>query len=80
MRSVEPTTIEEAKQLLTATPADVVVVDYRLPDGTGVELVSTLREDMPGVGFVMVTVFPDPGGPFRRAQGGVPWFCRKRVG
>jgi DNA-binding NarL/FixJ family response regulator len=40
---------------------DVVVVDYRLPDGTGVDLVAALRDEMPGVGFVMVTAFADPG-------------------
>ena len=74
------TTIEEAKQSLAATPADVVVVDYRLPDGTGVELVSKLREDMPGVGFVMVTAFPDPGALSAALKAGCRGFVSKASG
>ena len=31
------TTVEEARQMLAERPVDVVVVDYRLPDGTGAE-------------------------------------------
>ena len=74
------TTVEEARRLLTSMPADVVVVDYRLPDGTGVELVAELRDAMPSVGFVMVTAFPDPGALSAALKAGCRGFVSKASG
>ena len=74
------TTVEEARRLLTSMPADVVVVDYRLPDGTGVELVAELRDAMPSVGFVMVTAFPDPGALSAALRAGCRGFVSKASG
>jgi DNA-binding NarL/FixJ family response regulator len=74
------TTVEEARRLLVSMPAEVVVVDYRLPDGTGVELVSELRDAMPNVGFVMVTAFPDPGALSAALKAGCRGFVSKASG
>ena len=74
------TSVEEARRLLTSMPADVVVVDYRLPDGTGVELVSDLRDTMPSVGFIMVTAFPDPGALSAALKAGCRGFVSKASG
>lgn len=74
------TSLEEARRLLTSMPADVVVVDYRLPDGTGVELVSDLRDTMPTVGFIMVTAFPDPGALSAALKAGCRGFVSKASG
>jgi len=73
-------TLEEARRVLPSLTVDVVVVDYRLPDGTGVELVSQLREVMPGVGFVMVTAFPDPGALSGALKAGCRGFVSKTSG
>jgi DNA-binding NarL/FixJ family response regulator len=73
-------TVREARQVLPTVDADVVVVDYRLPDGTGVELVTDLRSTMPRVGFVMVTAFPDPGALSAALKAGCRGFVSKANG
>lgn len=72
--------LREAREMLPAVDADVVVVDYRLPDGTGVELVSELRSELPLVGFVMVTAFPDPGALSAALKAGCRGFVSKSNG
>jgi DNA-binding NarL/FixJ family response regulator len=73
-------TVCEAREVLPTIDADVVVVDYRLPDGTGVELVTELRGVMPSVGFVMVTAFPDPGALSAALKAGCRGFVSKSNG
>jgi DNA-binding NarL/FixJ family response regulator len=73
-------TVSEAREVLPTIEADVVVVDYRLPDGTGVELVTELRRALPAVGFVMVTAFPDPGALSAALKAGCRGFVSKSNG
>jgi DNA-binding NarL/FixJ family response regulator len=73
-------TVREAREVLPSIAADVVVVDYRLPDGTGVELVTELRNVLPHVGFVMVTAFPDPGALSAALKAGCRGFVSKSNG
>jgi len=73
-------TVAEARRVLPLVHADVVVVDYRLPDGTGVELVAQLRGEMPCVGFVMVTAFADPGALSAALESGCRGFVSKTSG
>ena len=72
--------LREAREVLPVVEADVVVVDYRLPDGTGVELVAELRSELPQVGFVMVTAFPDPGALSAALKAGCRGFVSKSNG
>lgn len=72
--------VREAREVLPTVEADVVVVDYRLPDGTGVGLVSELRAAMPEVGFVMVTAFADPGALSAALKAGCRGFVSKSSG
>jgi DNA-binding NarL/FixJ family response regulator len=72
--------LREAREVLPVVEADVVVVDYRLPDGTGVELVAELRSALPLVGFVMVTAFPDPGALSAALKAGCRGFVSKSNG
>ena len=72
--------LREARELLPVVDTDVVVVDYRLPDGTGVELVAELRNELPQVGFVMVTAFPDPGALSAALKAGCRGFVSKSNG
>jgi len=53
--------VAEARRVLPFTDVDVVVVDFRLPDGTGIELVTELRDQMSNAAFVLVTAFADAG-------------------
>ncbi len=51
-------TLAEARALFASTPSDVVLLDLRLPDGSGVEL---LREsDGEGPAFVVLSSFVSP--------------------
>jgi DNA-binding NarL/FixJ family response regulator len=72
--------LEEARRRLPSANADVVVVDYRLPDGTGVDLVAELRDRMPSVGFVMVTAFADAGALADALAAGCRGFVAKASG
>ena len=72
--------VEEARRVLPTAAVDVVVVDYRLVDGTGVELVSQLRDVIPGTGFVMMTAFPDPGALSAALRAGCLGFVSKSSG
>jgi DNA-binding NarL/FixJ family response regulator len=42
--------------LAAATPPDVVLLDYRLPDMTGIELAARLREEEPGVRLLFLSM------------------------
>src|SRR5438094_5195427 len=38
---------------------DIVVMDVRLPDGSGVEACRAIRDELPGTRVIMLTSFPD---------------------
>ena len=46
-------TVTDALQLATATDFDVVISDISLPDGTGLDLIKTLRDIKPVVGIAL---------------------------
>jgi len=56
-------TVAEADSLASATrelgraPVDLVISDWRLPDGDGGELLARVRAQHPDVGFLMVTAY-----------------------
>lgn len=53
------TTVQQAQAVLRELSPDVALVDYRLPDGSGIDVISALRstDDPPGV--VMITAAAD---------------------
>ena len=72
--SAEGYSVAEAGTLAAATrelgraPVDLVISDWRLPDGDGGELLARVRAQYPDVGFVMVTAY----GTIARAVEAVP--------
>jgi DNA-binding NarL/FixJ family response regulator len=48
-------TVRDARRLAAETVPDVVVMDYRLPDGDGAEAARRIREEHPATAVVMVT-------------------------
>jgi DNA-binding NarL/FixJ family response regulator len=48
-------TVAEAVQMTASNRPDVVLLDQRLPDGTGVDAIGPLLEASPGVQIVMLT-------------------------
>jgi DNA-binding NtrC family response regulator len=51
----EADSVGAARDFLAGEPFDVVVLDWRLPDGTGFEVMDALEERQPGVPCLMVT-------------------------
>lgn len=55
----EAASADEAREFLGREPVDVVVLDYQLPDGNGLDLLPELRALNNGAVFIMATAFPD---------------------
>jgi ActR/RegA family two-component response regulator len=51
------TGVAEAQRIASATPADVALLDLRLPDGTGLDLLDTLLAADPELPVIMMTAF-----------------------
>jgi len=49
--------VGEARAELARAPVDLVLSDWRLPDGEGSELLAEVRAGHPGTAFVMVTAY-----------------------
>jgi DNA-binding NarL/FixJ family response regulator len=61
--------LSEAMTLLDS-PADVLMVDVSLPDGTGLELVRRARAEYPDLGIVVVTMHNDDDTLLEALDGG----------
>ena len=53
-------TVAESKELLAARTADVAIVDLRLPDGSGVDLVEWILREHPAIKVLVYTGADDP--------------------
>jgi two-component system response regulator AtoC len=50
-------TLAEAHRIVGATPVDAALLDLRLPDGSGLDLLSTLLNADPGLPVIMMTAY-----------------------
>jgi len=50
---------QSAREDLAKAKPDVVLMDIRLPDGNGIELVDTLQPKLPHAQFIMLTLYKD---------------------
>src|SRR5699024_6233344 len=50
---------DDAHDLATSVRPDIAVIDIRLSDGNGLDVVKTLRADRRDVGIVVVTMYDD---------------------
>lgn len=71
--------VEHARSVVEEMKPDVVLVDYRLPDGSGVDLIKSLRSASQPVGLVMVTAVADRGVMSRALDAGVLGFLSKNA-
>ena len=69
---VEASDAAGARAAAEAGPVDLVLLDYRLPDGDGVALMRDIRTSQPGCRFVMMTAFRTPELTAEAAIGHVP--------
>ena len=69
---------EEALQVLPRLRPDLVLMDIQLPNMSGVDCVARLKELLPAVQAIMVTVYEDPDRIFRALRAGASGYLLKR--
>ena len=50
-------TSAQALRLASVFPCHVAIVDYRLPDGSGIALIGRLRAEVPGIRAILMTSY-----------------------
>jgi DNA-binding NarL/FixJ family response regulator len=68
---------EEALEQIPARCPDVVLMDIKLPGMSGIECVARLKQLMPGLQIVMVTVYEDSERIFRALKAGASGYLLK---
>lgn len=73
------TSVEAAEQILEQNAPDVVIVDYDLPDGTGIDLIALLRQNTNhrGTPIILLTGEIDPHELERAVMMGIYAFLAK---
>jgi len=71
-------TAEEALKVLPKLEPELVLMDIQLPNLSGVDCVERLKELLPGVKAIMVTVYEDPDRIFRALRAGASGYLLKR--
>jgi DNA-binding NarL/FixJ family response regulator len=71
-------TVAEALKKIPKAEPDVVLMDIQLPDSTGVECTAKLKELMPRLNIVIVTVYEDSERIFQALRAGACGYLLKR--
>ena len=74
---VESGGVKDALEILTTIPADVAVLDVRLPDGNGIELCREVRSLYPTTHVLLLTSFSDDEALMGAIMGGASGFVIK---
>jgi len=72
-------TVGEALQEIPRAKPDVVLMDIQLPDGTGIECTAKIKEELPALQIVVVTVYEDSVRIFQALQAGACGYLLKRA-
>ncbi|MCK2036779.1 response regulator transcription factor [Microbacterium sp. SSW1-49] len=64
---------------VAATRPDVVVLDIRLPDGSGVDLCRSIRSEFPGIRCLMLTAFDDDAASAASVLAGASGYVLKTI-
>lgn len=75
----EAGSVEEGVRRVGFDEPDVVVLDVRLPDGSGVEACRTIRERFPDVKVLMLTSFADEEALMAAILAGASGYVLKRI-
>ena len=71
-------TAEEALKEIPKHQADIVLMDIQLPDISGIECTARLKQLMPSVQIIMVTVYEDTERIFKALRAGASGYLLKR--
>ncbi len=69
--------IEEAIRMLTEQPFDIVITDYKMPRGSGMELVKHIRATYRDIGLMMITGYATVEGAVQAMKHGVEEYLPK---
>jgi len=72
-------TVADALKKIPKAQPDVVLMDIQLPDSNGVECTARIKEMMPAVHIVIVTVYEDSEVIFRALRAGACGYLLKRA-
>ena len=75
----EAGTVAEAVDQARKFEPDIVVMDVRLPDGSGIEACREIRADLPATRVVMLTSFPDEEAVLSAIVAGAAGYLLKQV-
>ncbi len=75
----EAATAAEAVEMARRYQPDLVVMDVRLPDGSGIEACREIRAEMPGTRVVILTSYPDEEAVFSAIVAGASGYLLKQV-
>jgi two-component system, NarL family, response regulator DevR len=75
----EAGTVEEAMTVVRRMRPDLVIMDVRLPDGSGIEACRDIRSEMPDVRIVMLTSYPDEEAVLSAIIAGASGYLLKQI-
>ncbi len=75
----EAASVEQALGLLDDTPVDVLLLDIRLPDGSGVDVCRQWKAASPSTGIIMLTSFSDDDLLFASLEAGASAYLLKNA-
>ncbi len=70
-------TVAAAREALAAAPPEVVIMDLRLPDGNGIDLLSEVRRLDAGIQTILITAFGDVQAAVGAMKAGAGDFLKK---
>src|SRR5687767_4831340 len=73
----QATTLRDGMALLAGPPADVLLVDLGLPDGSGIELIRAARNAWPTCEIMVTSVFGDEAHVLLSIQAGAAGYLLK---
>jgi DNA-binding NarL/FixJ family response regulator len=76
----ETGTAREALQLVEQHSPDVVVMDIRLPGGSGIDACEKITEDYPGTHVIMLTSYAEDEMLFSSIRAGAAGYVLKQIG
>ena len=67
----------ELKSLLYLKKPDVVILDIRMPDGSGIDVLQTIKQGEPAPAVIVLTNYPYPAYRQKCLQAGADFFLDK---